>query len=82
MPNKCNQNRIGFVLKNLIFTLIFIFSSNFLFAKELEATFSFFASSGVTNIAKDKQNLYLATNDGFVDIFNLEKKRDNLFNKN
>lgn len=61
-------------MKNLIFTLIFIFSSNFLFAKELEATFSFFASSGVTNIAKDKQNLYLATNDGFVDIFNLEKK--------
>lgn len=61
-------------MKKLIFTLVFIFGLSFLFAKDVEANISFFASGGITNIAKDKQNLYLATSNGFVDIFNLEKK--------
>ncbi len=62
-------------MKNLIFSIfiVLVYFSN-AFGKDLLPEYSFYVTGGVTNIAKQNNNLYFATSYGTIDIFNLEKK--------
>ncbi|HJE03952.1 MAG TPA: WD40 repeat domain-containing protein [Aliarcobacter thereius] len=57
-------------MKFFIFLSFLILS---LQAKEINPSFSFFASGGINDIKKYKNNLYLATSSSSIDIFDLNK---------
>ena len=54
-------------------TIFFLLILN-IFAKDLTPNYSLIASGGVTDLVLKNENLYVATTDSSVDIFNINTK--------
>ncbi len=54
--------------------ILIILLFNLSWAIDMKPTLSFIASAGVTNLSSDKDNIYISTKEGKIDIFNIKDK--------